>query len=103
MGFKVILTRLAEQDLQEIFEYISRNNPAAAERATREIVARIERIANFPRSGRIIPELNRENLREIRYKSYRVAYRIVDSAHLIEVARIWHSARGSIPFIDWIS
>ena len=32
-------------------------------------------LADFPLSGRMVPEIKRQNIREIRYKDYRLFYR----------------------------
>ncbi|TMB64277.1 MAG: hypothetical protein E6J43_13680 [Chloroflexi bacterium] len=33
------------------------------------------RLSEFPLSGRIVPEFNQENIRELLVRNYRVAYR----------------------------
>jgi toxin ParE1/3/4 len=46
----------------------------------------------FPGSGRVVPEFNNKQLRELIEGNYRIVYRF-ESNELIEIARIHHSAR----------
>jgi plasmid stabilization system protein ParE len=41
-----------------------------------EIVAQVERLADYPESGRIVPEFELPQLREIIYPPFRIVYRI---------------------------
>jgi len=95
VGFAVVLSRVAVRDLAEIVEYIGRDNPPAAKRMGHSLVAQLRRLEDFPRIGRIVPEFQIETLREIVCAPYRIVYQINDSDESIEVARFWHSARGT--------
>ena len=95
MGFQVILSRLAEADLDDVISFISTDNPAAAIRVAEAIVAHLRVLEKFPRFGRVVPEFDRDNLREIIHGAYRVIYQINETDRRIEVARIWHAARGT--------
>jgi plasmid stabilization system protein ParE len=95
MGFQVILSRLAEADLDDVIAFISTDNPAAAIRVGEAVVAHLRVLEKFPRFGRVVPEFDRDNLREIIHGAYRVIYQINETDRRIEVARIWHAARGT--------
>lgn len=95
MGFAVVLSLVAENDLAEIVEYIARDNPAAAKRVGHSLVAALRKIEQHPRIGRVVPEFEIETLREIIQTPYRIVYQVSDSARSIEVARFWHAARGT--------
>jgi len=41
-----------------------------------DIFGAVERLQRFPKSGRVVPEVKRPNIREIIFKNYRVIYRI---------------------------
>jgi toxin ParE1/3/4 len=41
-----------------------------------KIQARARRAARFPRSGRVVPELRREDVREVIQGNYRIVYRV---------------------------
>ena len=55
------------------------------------VIALIETIPNFPKAGRIVPEYQRDSLREIIFQNYRIVYRI--SHEVIEIVAIVHGAR----------
>jgi len=55
------------------------------------IVAGVERLETFPESGRIVPELDRPEIREVIVKPYRVVYRYRGEA--VEIATVFRSSR----------
>jgi toxin ParE1/3/4 len=92
MDYKVVWTKTARADLKQLVEYISADNPAAAEHFG---LAIIESVGEFPRIGRVVPEENQELLRELPYSPYRLIYEIHDDSRVVYIVRIWHSYRGS--------
>ncbi len=80
----------AANQLQDIFDYISEENPAAAERTVRRIHEAILRTSRMPRAGRIgrVPET-----REIAVSGtpYLIAYGIIEN--MIHVLAILHGAQ----------
>ena len=64
----------AVRDLDRIATYIARDNP----RAAREWVARLrnttENAARIPLAARIVPEIQRGDVREVFLRSYRIVY-----------------------------
>ena len=54
-----------------------------------DLFERVEVLSHLPRSGRLVPEANREDLREIIWKNYRIIYRL--QAGTIEVLTLFHS------------
>lgn len=44
---------------------------------------RMEQLDTFPKIGRIIPEINQENIREISIYSYRIIYEINDQVIIV--------------------
>jgi len=95
MDYKVVWTKSARADLKQLVEYISEDNPAAAEHFGLAIIEKIETAGKFPRIGRIVPEEDQEFLRELPYSPYRLIYEIHDDTRIVYVVRIWHSYRGS--------
>ena len=81
----------AEQDLIEIYQHISRDNPPAAEKLVRAVNAKCETLARSPMIGRARPEL-REELRSFPYGAYLILYRIIDDG--VEIVRVVHAARN---------
>lgn len=66
----------AINDLDKISDYISLDSERYASVVVTRIISLAEEIVAFPMSGRIVPELEEENVREKFYKSYRIIYRI---------------------------
>ncbi len=60
--------------LEEIEEFISRDNPQIAIEFTDKLILIAETIPQNPDKGRIVPELAIEQIREILYKGYRIVY-----------------------------
>ena len=51
MDFKIIWSDAAIEDLQEIWSFIARDNPEAAQRIGRGILSRVGILAQFPFIG----------------------------------------------------
>ncbi len=66
----------AKEDLATIGDYIAADNPAAAMRWVEILIADTERAAGMPLAGRVVPEFEREDIREVLRRSYRIVYRI---------------------------
>jgi len=64
------------EDLENIYEYISKDSPNYAKIFILKIMKIISEISEHPRIGRIVPEFNEKNLRERIFKSFRIVYRI---------------------------
>ena len=69
-------TRRALNDLREIGFYIRQDNPEAARRWVARLRERCDKAAEMPRSGRIVPEIGNDDVREVFLKSYRIVYRL---------------------------
>lgn len=72
---EVIWTEPALQELDAIAEYIALDNPAAASHLVQEVFDKIERLENFPQSGRAPPELPNSVYREVVVPPCRIFYR----------------------------
>lgn len=66
---KVIWTDPALKDLHDIIEHIAEDSPVYAERFGLQVVESPRRLEQFPYCGRIVPEFNDENIRELIYGS----------------------------------
>lgn len=89
---EVTLSESAWNDLDSITEYIAQDSVRYAQEFGERIFARIEQLKNFPSSGRIVPEFQNEQLRELIMNNYRIVYRIY-SSELIVIIRIIHGAK----------
>ena len=76
---EVIWTEPALQELDAIAEYIALDDPAAASLLVKTVLDKTKRLQDFPRSGRIPPELPNSVYREIVVPPCRIFYRLDDS------------------------
>lgn len=73
---KIFWTPLAAERLENIFEYISKDDNIAAYKMIDKIFKKVESLSKFPERGRKVPEANREEIREVFESSYRIIYRV---------------------------
>lgn len=79
------------RDLEGIRAYIAQDSPRYAELVVQRIVAGVERLESFPESGRVVPELDRPEIREVIVKPYRVVYRYRGKA--VEIVTVFRASR----------
>ncbi len=84
---KLTWSPLAIERLSEIAEYIAQDKPAAAEKWVNKIFSLVERLYEFPESGRVVPEINNKMFREIISGNYRIVYKCEKSQVLILTVR----------------
>jgi toxin ParE1/3/4 len=96
MDYAIGWAESALEDLKDLVRYIAADNPVAAERFGKAIIRRVEVLATFPRTGRIVPELSDDLLREVIWTPYRIVYEVDDSLLRVSVVRVWHGARGEL-------
>lgn len=71
--------------------YIAQSSPEFARRMVDRITSRSEQIAAFPLSGRVVPEFNVGQLRELFQRPYRIIYHVRPDK--IEVVAIVHMSQ----------
>jgi len=71
----VIWTPRARADLKAIHDYIAKDSPINAKNVARELLRKSESLSNVPHQGRVVPEINDPQLREIPAHSWRIIYR----------------------------
>jgi toxin ParE1/3/4 len=72
VDFKIDWTLRSREDLREIATFIARDNPDAALKLGDLIFKRVDTLQQFPEIGRIVPERDEPNVREIVVGNYRV-------------------------------
>jgi toxin ParE1/3/4 len=72
----LVWTDRALNDLEDIGDYIAADDPVAAERWVGELMRAAEQAASAPLSGRRVPELGRDDVREVFKRTYRIVYRV---------------------------
>jgi len=87
----VTLVRWTDQavdDLRAIREFIERDSPRYGRLVVERLFDATQRLESFPFSGRVVPELGRDDVREIVLGEYRIVYRLKgETAELITVFR----------------
>jgi toxin ParE1/3/4 len=73
---RVVWSPLAVQRVNEHAEYIARDRPLAAEEWVEGVFAAVERLQQFPLSGREVEEVRRKDIREIVFGRYRIIHRV---------------------------
>ena len=73
---RIYWSPLAVERLENIFEYISKEDKDAAYKLIARIFKKVETLSKFSERGRKVPEANREEIREIFEGEYRIIYRV---------------------------
>lgn len=89
---KVVWTKLALQDLKDIGDFISKNSFHYASLTLTKLVNTDILIAENPLIGRIVPEANDINIREIVKGNYRIIYEI-GKKQIIYILTVFHTSR----------
>ena len=90
---KIKWTERASRNLQDIHEYISRDSLIYAARFVKSLVKATKRLEDMPHSGRIVPEFESGDFREVIYRNYRIVYRLVGKNKDVEILAVVHGAR----------
>lgn len=89
---EIVFARSAWDDLDSITDYIALDSPRYAQEFSKRLIERIEQLYEFPNSGRVVPEFQNEDLRELIYGKYRIVYRnFIDEK--IVILRIIHGSK----------
>jgi len=84
-------TPQAADDLEAITEFIARDSSHYASLFVINVLQAVERLIGFPESGRIVPEKNDPQIREIILGNYRIVYRLRQGT--VELLTIHHASR----------
>ena len=90
---KVVWSRVAQHNVDEIAAYIARDKPAAAEKWLEEPFDLVGKLGDFPESGRWVPEVGSPHIREVIFKSYRVIYSVRKKVHVLTVRHVRQKLR----------
>ena len=88
---KVVWTGPALRDLEVIVRYIAMDSPRYAERFSKRLVQAPRVLREYPSVGRIVPEYQLANLRELILGAYRIIYEIRQETCYIEA--VIHASR----------
>ena len=91
MAYRVEWSSRAVEDLEAIAQYISADSTSYAAAVVKTILQNTRNLVRFPFSGRVVPEIGDENIREWFAYSYRVIYQIENE--VVTTAAIVHGKR----------
>jgi addiction module RelE/StbE family toxin len=78
-------------DLHAIYDYIAADSPANALQMIDRLTSRENQIIEFPQSGRKVPEVDLEDVRELIEYPYRIIYRV--SSTRIDILTVMHGSQ----------
>lgn len=88
---KVVWTDAAVCQLEAIRDFLAQTSLEYSISIVERLYNRSVKIGSFPRSGRMVPEYEIENVRQVIESNYRVIYLIVDAR--VEILAIIHTSR----------
>jgi len=84
---RVIWSPLALDRAAEATKYIARDRPEVAAAWVDGLFDLVGKLVQFPRRGRVVPEVGRPEIRELLYEGYRVVYRVDQKQVLVLTVR----------------
>ena len=95
MAYELSWSPASRSDLRDIVHYISRDSPQRAQAFAFRLIRHVDVLQEQPESGRMVPEHRVPHIREIIFRPYRIVYRVNHDLQLVQIARVWHAARGT--------
>ncbi len=89
---KVVWTDSAIQDLNDIGDYIARDSQRYAELTVEKLFYSVDILEHYPRAGKMVPEFEDDNIRELIHGSFRIIYHLVDDLR-IDILTVHNCAR----------
>lgn len=88
---EVIFTDRFLSRVEDYSDYIAFDDIPTAIEWVREVIQHCEQLRTHPKSGRIVPEFARPEIRELIHGNYRLIYEIKTSQ--IDMLTIWHTSQ----------
>ena len=73
---RVRFSQTAKDQLNEVKDYIAKDNPETAAKHIKKVINRIKKVLAYPYIGKVNAVYNQENIREIAVEGYKVIYQI---------------------------
>jgi toxin ParE1/3/4 len=89
---ELIWTIKAIEQVEQIGSFIEKDSPFQARRVIQLIVKETRKLGEHPRIGKMIPEVQEDQYREITVFSYRILYKILDE-NRIAIVGVIHGQR----------
>jgi len=90
---KIVWTDLSVSELKDIYDYISIDSKRYAKNQVERIKSKTLILKTMPEIGRIVPELESSEIRELIEGNYRIVYRI-KTRDYIEIITVHHTSRN---------
>lgn len=81
----------AVRDIESIEEFIGRDSPRYGAMVAERLVQSVDLLHDHPEAGRIVPEIDKSDFRELIRDSYRIVYRIRENA--VEILTVFRASR----------
>lgn len=91
MAYQIEWSPRAIEDLEAIAQYIAADSTSYAAAVLQTILSTTRKLSLFPFSGRVVPELDDESIREWFAYSYRIIYQI--DKETLTIAAVIHGKR----------
>ncbi len=88
---QIVWSPRAAADIEAIREHIAYDSELYARLMVSRLLAAPSRLVQFPELGRVVPEFDQADLRELIVRPYRLVYRL--RGEFIEIATVFHAAR----------
>lgn len=93
MGYKVVITTRASEDLRQVVTFLAAKSPAAAERLGFRLLDMAQSLADMPHRG--IRVRDRGYARRVPCgKWHAIYYRVIEASQVIEILRLWDGRRN---------
>ena len=89
---KIIWTDSAILDLDDIGDYIAKDSVKYAEITVERLFNSVDILEDYPKSGKMVPEFENEEIRELIRGSFRIVYQIIDDTR-IDILTVHNCAR----------
>lgn len=91
---RVRFTEQAQNELDAIIDYYESIGAADfAEVFEEKVIEKIRPLEQFPRMGRIVPEIGDDAIREVLYRNYRIVYVVDRDDEEVDVLTIFHASQ----------
>ncbi|MFO8152054.1 type II toxin-antitoxin system RelE/ParE family toxin [Thioalkalivibrio sp.] len=94
----IIWSDPAVEDLESILDFIAKDSEYYALSFVNEIIGHASKLHDFPDMGRIVPEYDRHDIRELIFQSYRIIYQIKGDE--IIILTVVHGKRNLLQVYD---
>jgi len=89
----VVWTQSAEDDLQDIFEYVGDRSPRGARTVVEEFINAATQLRRFPLLGECLHDYPDRDYRQFVVRNYRLLYRYEEEAGRLVILRLLHASR----------